>query len=553
MLEPIYGDRIGGGIVGYYATPRISHNKITGNEVSSAYAFGGGINIYTESGNYWAIIENNIIIGNQCIAGTGIAAGGGVQITSHARIENNVISNNYCSSSSGDASGGGIHHESMNTPVNTLILKNNMVCNNNLSVGNLARGGGVSVFYSECLISQNTIKMNSLTGNITVGGGLIIFTSSSATVTGNVITYNSVTPLDQYWGVGCMVAFPVGNTTINNNEFSNNLGPKEGYVGLGGGIAIRDAEMNTLSITDNIFRNNTGWFGGGFYSKSSYKLNMMNNLFVDNESYEGGAIGMYIPSSTANAHPLIVNNTFFSNSAIDHAGAIRLNCETNIPILFNNIFYENHAPLAKDIYYIGSEDEIIVAYSDIDTNSIIGPWTGKGNIDEDPVFIDPNMNNYSLDSCYSPCVGKGIASLYIENFGWFLAPDHDILGRIRPMPSGHQPDMGAYEVDSCYINEIVKFQVSNFKFQVYPNPSFGLSEITYQLTGYRISATGYHLVKLSVFDIRGNEIRTLVDEKQGVGEYVVRFDGSELPAGIYFIRLQVGDLEEIAKMILIPG
>jgi len=162
MQEPTYGARIGGGIVCYYAAAKIIYNKITGNTVTSALdAWGGGVNCFMETGNYWSVIENNRITGNQSIAETGKAEGGGVEITCHARLANNVISNNQCSSSSGDAEGGGLYHMSIGNSINKLILKNNLVINNTLSAGNLARGGGVAIFFSKCLVIQNkttTIK-----------------------------------------------------------------------------------------------------------------------------------------------------------------------------------------------------------------------------------------------------------------------------------------------------------------------------------------------------------------------------------------------------------
>jgi len=58
-------------------------------------------------------------------------------------------------------------------------------------------------------------------------------------------------------------------------------------------------------------------------------------------------------------------------------------------------------------------------------------------------------------------------------------------------------------------------------------------------------------VRVRVFDITGQEIRTLVDEKQVAGEYVVRFDGNDLPAGIYFVQLSIGGNIETIKLLLI--
>jgi hypothetical protein len=58
-------------------------------------------------------------------------------------------------------------------------------------------------------------------------------------------------------------------------------------------------------------------------------------------------------------------------------------------------------------------------------------------------------------------------------------------------------------------------------------------------------------VNLKVFDILGREIETLLDEEKPAGIYEVDFDGSTLPSGIYFYKLQVGQFTETKKMVLI--
>jgi len=84
----------------------------------------------------------------------------------------------------------------------------------------------------------------------------------------------------------------------------------------------------------------------------------------------------------------------------------------------------------------------------------------------------------------------------------------------------------------------------------YPNPSNGISDIKYQISiGYRQLAISKK-VELGIYDIRGQKIKTLVNEMQLPGEYTIRFDGSELPAGIYFIRMQAGDKVVTEKLVM---
>jgi hypothetical protein len=56
---------------------------------------------------------------------------------------------------------------------------------------------------------------------------------------------------------------------------------------------------------------------------------------------------------------------------------------------------------------------------------------------------------------------------------------------------------------------------------------------------------------LTVYDVLGNQVATLVDEFKPAGKYKVEFDAAKLPSGIYFYKLQVENFLDTKKMILI--
>jgi hypothetical protein len=58
-------------------------------------------------------------------------------------------------------------------------------------------------------------------------------------------------------------------------------------------------------------------------------------------------------------------------------------------------------------------------------------------------------------------------------------------------------------------------------------------------------------VSLKVFSISGAEIATLIDEYQGMGVHQVKFDASRLDDGVYYYRLQAGDLIETGRLVVI--
>jgi hypothetical protein len=81
-------------------------------------------------------------------------------------------------------------------------------------------------------------------------------------------------------------------------------------------------------------------------------------------------------------------------------------------------------------------------------------------------------------------------------------------------------------------------------YQNYPNPFNPSTRIDYQL-----SASA--LVVLKVFDIRGREIQTLVNERQNAGNRSVRFNAADLPGGVYFYKIEVGSYRNTKKFLLL--
>lgn len=80
--------------------------------------------------------------------------------------------------------------------------------------------------------------------------------------------------------------------------------------------------------------------------------------------------------------------------------------------------------------------------------------------------------------------------------------------------------------------------------QNYPNP-FNPSTII----RYSVPADGS--VSLKLFNIYGQEVKTLLSARQRAGLHSVRLDGNKLASGVYFYRLVTGVHAETKKMVLI--
>ena len=63
--------------------------------------------------------------------------------------------------------------------------------------------------------------------------------------------------------------------------------------------------------------------------------------------------------------------------------------------------------------------------------------------------------------------------------------------------------------------------------------------------------SGVSNVKLTIYDLLGREVATLVNERKPAGTYTVRFDASGLASGVYLYRITAGSFVQSKKMVLL--
>jgi hypothetical protein len=93
-------------------------------------------------------------------------------------------------------------------------------------------------------------------------------------------------------------------------------------------------------------------------------------------------------------------------------------------------------------------------------------------------------------------------------------------------------------------------------FQNYPNPFNSETTIDYVVKGNPHNPQFETDVNITVFNITGQKVITLIDKSQKPGYYSVKWNGSDrygvfLPSGIYFYRLKSNNNYEIHRMVLI--
>jgi DUF1680 family protein len=136
----------------------------------------------------------------------------------------------------------------------------------------------------------------------------------------------------------------------------------------------------------------------------------------------------------------------------------------------------------------------------------------------------------------------------------YKIPDSKIAGK-DTIRVKFQAQSNGYAGGVFYIRLLKSESTTNIKknmnqphffklYQNYPNPFNPETVISYQVP---VSV----FVTLKVFDVLGNEVERLVNERQNAGNHSVQFNASKLPSGVYFYRLETGTYHNTKKFLLL--
>jgi hypothetical protein len=251
------------------------------------------------------------------------------------------------------------------------------------------------------------------------------------------------------------------------------------------------------------FYNNYYTIDGGYYilGDSSYKITSFMEEPVSDDMEIGGDIfnnkilvagngDLYIfeiPSFTLVSKQKLINGNFMG------ADIMMLN-ENSGYIAFSSF---NSTKIYKFVY---SSDRIVL----IDSLILDGGWIKFAKFDGN-IYLIVFQNPY--------------------HYGWSLLRIYKIKDRVTNVKEPQIPQ---------------KFML----YQNYPNPFNPSTTISYDLP---IRAH----VRLTIYNILGQEVATLVNNEQEPGRYNVKFDASGLPSGIYFYTLQTPYFTKTNKMVLV--
>lgn len=275
-------------------------------------------------------------------------------------------------------------------------------------------------------------------GSIDDYGGAIICTVSSPTIKNCIFLGNYATE----YGGAIMNIYSSSPQIIDCTFQENSVG--SGYSSIACGGAICNIVNSSSTIVNCTFKNNWAlYYGGAIYNEENCNPKIIKCNFYTNNAQHGGSIYNY-----NNCNPIITNSIMSKNSA-QYGGVIK-NSEAQATLI-NCTLADNYADLGGGIWnaWNGSSELLNCIlwnnsdqYGTSEAAQINGssgqPVTninycciegltdnsgGVGNISDDPLFYNPDSNDYHLksqgwrwseeqqswthDDVTSPCIDAG--------------------------------------------------------------------------------------------------------------------------------------------------
>ena len=409
--------------------------------------------------------------------------------------------------------------------------------------------------YGRLIRYNSHIKKFTMTNGISSGMALVSindFYNETDIVLENIIIQNSKT---NYYGVytAFVAAF------LKNIQYHNNFG--------GVAISLLDTRPNPqkVHIENSRIHYIRPWEGAsGAYGTFSRPMNITGRPFSD-IPFQVNLINMELSDSINNntmsrcAGIAVLNNVKLNiiNCTLGDLrgsgikGAIYVdgtNAEVNIynSILWNTSTYEmfldaddtGHPSTVNISHSIirGGEDGIHDPFSHHTVN-----WL-EGNLDEDPLWVGEGDYPYSL-SANSPAINAGTMDLPPG----ITLPETDLAG--NPRIYGDSIDMGAYEWQGVDAEDDMVMKIKQTRISNYPNP-FNPD------TTIRLELAEAGRIELSIYNIKGQKVRNLLDAHTEPGIFTCNWNGRDdngrpVSSGQYFIKLKQNDEVTVEKMMMV--
>jgi hypothetical protein len=542
---------------------------LNGFTVTNGY---GGIRC---SGNSSPVISNNVIKGNVGVNGGGIAIGGTENGINNPLVVNNMVVNNiavqYEDNPDWTGKGGGVYcgHSS------EAVFKNNVIANNHAG----GKSGGIEFWISEVNLINNTIVNNTSDGNY---GGIYMHYPPYADVVNTIIRGNSPgfqVVINCRWGGGDYTMISYSNIE-GGEDGVYQWGPDCELVWGAGNI---DAEPNFCSyftgdyhlaegspcLGSGLDGANMGALGVGCEFPQFPEPEIMGVMDVPED--QGGRVYVEFSSSMFD-HPEGTNQsyTIFRMDVLEDSSTW--------------VVVASGAAIGDPSYtYEVATLRDSTADNDGMTQFKVVAAMNEGNFHSEPSV------GYSVDNI-APGVPTGLLATAVDvgiQLTWDHSPDEDFQyftleksfdADFTEFESFETIDTSftdmEYEMNQMYFYRIVAVDyagnISDYSetvegailsidfnqipevfalHQNYPNPFNPTTQIKYDLPEDA-------MVSITIFDIMGRTIRSLVNSIQTAGYRSIQWDatnnaGKPMSAGLYLYTIQAGEFTQTKKMVLL--
>jgi len=403
-----------------------------------------------------------------------------------------------------------------------------------------------------------------------------------------VVRYNSDGSLDYTFNIAGIVITPISN---GGNDYVISMSIQEdgkifvvGTTHSGSDLAVSVARYSTDGSLDNTYNNN----GIVTTPIDSGSIHVVNSLVIHNDggivvAGRSGSDPEYkyimekynencILDSTFNKTGKIVISNCFNCDQISYDGAVVVQSDgkiifggTSANFDFMLIRYNTNGKIDSSfgdngmiltdfnndfdiLFGLNAYDDKIIAtgismypitipiarYNVVITTTSLKTDTPVGS---QTLEVSSTIGFFIGDNIVINPGGANEETNTITGFGSFLLQ--------TPLKFNHLAGELIVKHDPTSVNENYAGIPNDFTLlQNYPNPFNPSTKIEFSLPKAEF-------VTLKIYNILGEEVATLVQDKLQAGNHTYQFDGGDLASGVYVYRIEAGGFQDVKKMLLI--